>query len=353
MVDLKNPFGLRNGKIITISDIPEEERGLSCDCVCPLCRDRFEARMGTKRRHHFAHNGEGCDQIAAYLTGLYMSLQGLLLAEAFPLPELGISFRNGWTPLTESADRYNAGRFVYGRNPSMDEYRMISKAVAIKFESTEIVSSEKSRRPKALLAHFHGRTLAFVIKAPDTVCKEFDAHPYQNMATVKIDLTSCEESIAISTTDELWKLFCDDTVCSWIYSPLVVKILDEINDERKNARAEYEKEQERLRTEREKEARAKQERLEAERKKEEEHAGLEKIRRAELLFKEREKEERSYSQWSQKKREQFQNSGNRIYRYCSCCHKECDIEDVFWGKKTRKYYCHKCIENRRLDFKNL
>lgn len=69
--EVKNPFGLRNGKHITVNDLREDERGLACNCVCPLCKDPFEARLGTVRIHHFAHSGEGCDEIASYLMGLY------------------------------------------------------------------------------------------------------------------------------------------------------------------------------------------------------------------------------------------------------------------------------------------
>ncbi len=35
---IRNPFGLRNGKIVMIEDISIEERGLQCNCVCPNCK---------------------------------------------------------------------------------------------------------------------------------------------------------------------------------------------------------------------------------------------------------------------------------------------------------------------------
>lgn len=40
--EVKNPFGLRNGKHITVNDLREDERGLACNCVCPR-RDRGTA----------------------------------------------------------------------------------------------------------------------------------------------------------------------------------------------------------------------------------------------------------------------------------------------------------------------
>ena len=75
MTNLKNPFALREGEIVMIEDIPPDERGLKCNCVCPACKGPFEARLGNIRVHHFAHNGEGCDEEVAFLNGLYILVQ--------------------------------------------------------------------------------------------------------------------------------------------------------------------------------------------------------------------------------------------------------------------------------------
>lgn len=46
MSEVRNPFGVRNGQIITISDLSMEERGQSCNCLCPDCGGHFIARLG-------------------------------------------------------------------------------------------------------------------------------------------------------------------------------------------------------------------------------------------------------------------------------------------------------------------
>ena len=71
---LKNPFALRNEQIIMIEDVPPEERGLDCNCICPACREPFIARLGEIKVHHFAHSGKGCNELNAYMMGLYMIL---------------------------------------------------------------------------------------------------------------------------------------------------------------------------------------------------------------------------------------------------------------------------------------
>lgn len=74
-MNVKNPFGLRNGKLILIEDLSKEQNGLHCNCICPACHEPFEAKMGDVCRHHFVHNSEGCNEVNAYLAGLYMLLK--------------------------------------------------------------------------------------------------------------------------------------------------------------------------------------------------------------------------------------------------------------------------------------
>src|SRR5699024_4826446 len=72
---LKNPFGLRNGKIVMIADLKESERGERCGCVCPYCKAHFVARLGEVRQPHFAHNGKPCDEVVAVMTAAYTLLR--------------------------------------------------------------------------------------------------------------------------------------------------------------------------------------------------------------------------------------------------------------------------------------
>ena len=49
---LKIPYGISKGRLVHISKVA---RGLSCDCVCPVCKAVLIARRGPKVRQHFAH----------------------------------------------------------------------------------------------------------------------------------------------------------------------------------------------------------------------------------------------------------------------------------------------------------
>ena len=54
---LKIPFGLRDGKLVSINDV--EGVGLDCNCVCPdeNCGEPLIAKKGKINRHHFSHKG--------------------------------------------------------------------------------------------------------------------------------------------------------------------------------------------------------------------------------------------------------------------------------------------------------
>jgi len=58
-VQFKVPFGERDGELVSINQIPDSQRGLKCNCTCPNpeCRAKLQARLGSSKKHHFAHDG--------------------------------------------------------------------------------------------------------------------------------------------------------------------------------------------------------------------------------------------------------------------------------------------------------
>jgi len=351
MAELKNPFGLRDGKVIMIADLGTDERGLACDCVCPLCHDHFEARLGSKRVHHFAHNGTGCDQLSAYLLGLYSVLKEYLLSgAAFPVPELGISYPGGLIPLSNEKG-VKSGRYFYGRNAGL-KYSKVCQAFSKCFDNCEIISSEKTKCPTALIAHYKERRLAFVIKPPNTVCKDFEVKPFGDIATLKLDLTPYGNSIANSTTKEMQRIFCMDGICSWLYSPSVKSEIDKINEDRATQKAEQERLQE--------EARKRQEEIRRRRAEEQRKEAEERQKRAEeQRLREELRRQEATAQEEQKNREldqQKRDSGThweRPVRTCACCRQRKDYEDVIFGKKTRRFYCFECLGKKLVYYREI
>ncbi|MGG7145715.1 competence protein CoiA family protein [Clostridium butyricum] len=59
-MDIKLSFGIRDGRIIHISELNDDERGLKCNCTCPQCGHDLVARLGKIRTNHFAHINQEC-----------------------------------------------------------------------------------------------------------------------------------------------------------------------------------------------------------------------------------------------------------------------------------------------------
>ncbi len=89
-------YGLRDGKVVSIQDIPKELKGLACGCICPACHRPLEAcSLGpnNKRVRHFKHAKEfdpnvtregspgGCDVFTANESGLHLLAKQIIQEE--------------------------------------------------------------------------------------------------------------------------------------------------------------------------------------------------------------------------------------------------------------------------------
>ena len=65
MVELLNPFGEKNGEMVTVDDVAKGDRDISC----PECSDTLIPKKGNMRVHHFSHSamgGAGCGEGALH-----------------------------------------------------------------------------------------------------------------------------------------------------------------------------------------------------------------------------------------------------------------------------------------------
>ena len=227
-MELRNPFGLRGNQIILIEDIPKSENGLRCDCVCPACKEPFEARMGDIRRHHFAHSGQGCDEINAYLTGLYMLLNEYLSSvQPLFLPPVIVSFElSAYYYLTN--ENITEHTKLISISHDKDHEICLYNSKTIRFTSSTIVKNS-SGRPKAIIAEAHNRQLAIRITPPDTVCKFGTVSQYQNYPTIEIDLSGAADMIQKSQKSTIFKyLMSNHAIYNWLYNPKISEAYPQI-----------------------------------------------------------------------------------------------------------------------------
>lgn len=304
---LHNPFGLRasDNKIVLIEDIDRMNNGLKCDCICPSCKEPFEARMGDIRRHHFAHSGRGCDETNVYLTGLYMLLAEYLSdGNELYLPPLTVfyNFPKNSVLTTENVEQYVSLRVPYMSPVYMKVVKEESKTCFD--EDVQIIWAAEGK-PKALLAKKRDSTLAIIIIPPNTVCK-FQTTPsrYQDYSTLAIDLSETGELFQTKRKDEVFDyLKAQKNIYCWIHNNLISSVFPEIIAESKQYYDEYQKElkeeeerRQRKLEEEQKKLREKLEREEAERKRIQEECEKKRIQE------EREREQARQEQ--EKKREE-------------------------------------------------
>lgn len=182
--ELKIPIALRNGEFVTIDDIAPEDRGLECGCICPNCKCKLVAKLGDVRQHHFAHSGEGCDFVVAYLKGLY-----------------GI--------INQCIER---GRFIH-----LPSLRGVFPEKDWAFQKSAIKCI--GERPVAIVAETETDKIAIVIVPPNTVCKIGTVERYKDYNTVFIDFTRRGEYISNSTTEQIASFIASPGIvglCKWI-----------------------------------------------------------------------------------------------------------------------------------------
>lgn len=99
---LKLPFGLKDGVLVHISEVPQ---GAACSCVCPCCKAPLLARKGSVKIHHFAHK-KGADCAKSVETALHLaSKQFLEEHKEIALPAVQIDFDSYRDPLPVSPER--------------------------------------------------------------------------------------------------------------------------------------------------------------------------------------------------------------------------------------------------------
>lgn len=81
-LSVKLQYGLKDGKIISIWDLSDEHRGLKCDCVCPGCGMKLQAKIGNgKKQRHFSHNNANCNVAIAQQTALHILAKEIIEQE--------------------------------------------------------------------------------------------------------------------------------------------------------------------------------------------------------------------------------------------------------------------------------
>ena len=221
MKELKNPFALRksDGHIIMIADLSPEQRGKSCNCVCPECNADFLARMGDIRVPHFAHSGESCDAVKALMGALYQLMQEALgESKRFTIPDA-----YGYCPPLPCHYKMDIEEIrlacKWSASPRKG-YSRIIKSCSFEVDCCEIAKDNRGISNGIILVDKKSRhRLAVVLTPPKTVCKIPKAKPFEGLSTVVIDLSEMQD-FNHQTSEHMKSLLLENTQYKvWLTSP--------------------------------------------------------------------------------------------------------------------------------------
>lgn len=317
MSEIRNPFAKRNGRIITINDLSQDENGLKCNCECPACGGIFVARMGEVRVWHFAHSGEPCEAKKQFINSIYQFVaQALEDKGYFYFPGMYV-----WGDLTQTNVSYEVSSLP------KNSYDKILDAGKIAVHSVKILNNVAGISTFIIL---NEDRLAIRLSINVESCVEKHLTQYEEMATICI---SIDDAIYRDNEELLSKEIIEEVQNKeWIYSPELKCWLDAL--EKKHIEA---KEKERREAE--------ERRIAQSRRKEEIRKKREAIEAKKSTLK-----NFDYTKYiPQKKRYDYKPSMRR----CSICKQSLYYDDVQWGVKTQRYYCQSCIERKGLHWKEL
>lgn len=187
-MELKNPFALRSGVIITIADLTPNERGRNCKCICPECKGHFIAVMGKIRQPHFRHDGEPCDSVKALMTALYRLLsEAINERPCFAFPACyGLYYG---IPVQRQATIEDVRAAVELMDNDFEDTELIIKAKTFGVEKYEIHRNTKGIPDAILLTdNVKHHQLAVSLVPPPTFCKISEPKPFQDIPTIAIHM---------------------------------------------------------------------------------------------------------------------------------------------------------------------
>lgn len=203
---IKLMFGLRNEKLVSISEISEQEKGLKCNCICPGCGARLQAKIGSgKKQRHFAHNNETCDIIGAQQTALHLLTKDIIeeSGEIF-LPPLTVK-------IDEIPDKDRYKKFIH----QMPNEMVYVQGKLVKCESV-VLEKRISQIIPDILVKIRGKVCLIEVAVTHFVDREKKNKIKElGYSTIEIDLSSLYESNY--TRENICKIIMKDSKYkSWI-----------------------------------------------------------------------------------------------------------------------------------------
>ena len=202
-------YGVRDGKVVSISEIKPEERGLQCNCICPGCGAPLIANLGRIKQRYFSHQGEACDFAVAQQTALHL-LAKEIIEDSKKLLFPGIFIEKD--DYTDDIEDYR----VQTRIPQTIEYR---KAAIVKCDSVSLEKRISNIVPDIMVTA-NGRVCLIEVAVTHFVDEEKEQKIKEiGLPLFEIDLSDLFNS-ELSKKELAEAVLYNPSNRTWVFNPL-------------------------------------------------------------------------------------------------------------------------------------
>ena len=179
----KIPFGMKDGQMVGVDAVLS---GLACECVCPACHGRLQARKGEIRVHYFAHD-QLSDCTSSLETSIHRMAKQIIEEEKrLMLPQLIV-----------------AARGVDPRGFKVEETEVVTEAKRQILTKVVLEQGLTDIRPD-IVGHHNGKQILIEVCVTHPVGKAKKKKIRdRNLAAIEIDLSGVNYSISESELREL------------------------------------------------------------------------------------------------------------------------------------------------------
>ena len=187
--EVKLPYGLtQDGRMVGIADV---KRGLACACVCPQCNRRLVAKKGSRKAHHFAHEGD--QNCVGALETMAHFLAKQVIADA------------GWVMTPPFAARHYAA------------WRLIESERRLDFDSVTLEVWQQGFRPDLIAEHAGTKIVIEVLVSHACTPEKLALLAERGIPALEIDLSDFRHGIA----DKDWftAAVLSEAPRTWLFHP--------------------------------------------------------------------------------------------------------------------------------------
>lgn len=221
-MSIKLEYGMREGRIVLISEIKPSEKGGKCNCTCPACGGFLVAKLGPIRQPHFAHKAAECDISQARETGLH-KLAKEIIRESHSILVPGLIISESEITLG------HINKLVADKVTKTMDLPNI-KAIEVEYGSVELEKQIGDIRPDAVITFKdQPRIVEIAVTHPVDEDKENKLKKI-GLYAFEIDLSALLKNPA--TREEITDaVLSDETNREWLFNPLREQKLKDARDE--------------------------------------------------------------------------------------------------------------------------